>query len=56
MKRILALAAAALMALTLFAGCSKNEEGAGSGDGSAVEMNSLEKVKKAGKLILGLHD
>lgn len=56
MKRILALAAAALMALTLFAGCSKNEEGAGSGDGSAVEMNSLEKVKKAGKLILGLDE
>ena len=40
MKRILALAAAALMALTLFAGCSKNEEGAGSGDGSAVEMKT----------------
>lgn len=57
MKRFLALAAAALMALALFAGCSKEDEGShADASGSETQLNSLEKVKQAGKLILGLDD
>ncbi len=57
MKRFLALAAAALMALTLFAGCSKEDEGShADASGSETQLDSLEKVKQAGKLILGLDD
>lgn len=57
MKRFLALAAAALMALALFAGCSKEDEGShADASGSEAQLNSLEKVKQAGKLILGLDD
>ncbi len=57
MKRFLALAAAALMALALFAGCSKEDEGSHTdASGSETQLNSLEKVKQAGKLILGLDD
>ncbi|MDR0875881.1 MAG: transporter substrate-binding domain-containing protein, partial [Clostridiales Family XIII bacterium] len=54
-KKILALVMAALMSMILLAGCGGGSDKGGSGDAAAA-ASDLDKISKAGKIVLGITD
>jgi polar amino acid transport system substrate-binding protein len=53
-KKILALVMAALMSMILLAGCGGGSDKGGSGDAAAAA--DLDKINKAGKIVIGITD